>query len=63
LRQKRIATPSTDLSSDRATAIAATMFLIKGTRRLGFVVAALWVTASRVYIGTHYFSDILSGVR
>ncbi len=51
--------------SDHATAtfaIAAAFFL-HGMRRLGlgFLAAALLVTFSRVYIGTHYLSDVLGG--
>jgi len=43
-------------------AIAAA-FLLHGMRRLGlgFLAAALVVTFSRVYIGTHYASDVLGG--
>jgi len=51
--------------SDHATAsfaIAAT-FLLHGMRRLGiaFLIAAVVVAVSRVYVGTHYVSDILGG--
>ncbi|MDE3027340.1 MAG: phosphatase PAP2 family protein [Paracoccaceae bacterium] len=51
--------------SDHATAsvaIAASL-LMHGMRRTGliFALAALLLCFSRVYIGTHYFSDILGG--
>jgi hypothetical protein len=43
-------------------AIAAA-FLLHGMRRrgLGFLAAALLVIVSRVYVGTHYASDVLGG--
>ena len=58
---------STDPSfpSDHATAsfAIAAAFLLHGMRRMGawFLVAAVLVTVSRVYIGTHYVSDVLGG--
>jgi undecaprenyl-diphosphatase len=60
-------TPSSDPSfpSDHATATVAiaAAFLIHGMRRSGlwFLAAAVLVMVSRVYIGTHYASDVLGG--
>ncbi len=59
--------PSADPSfpSDHATATfaIAAAFLIHGMRRSGmiFLMAAVVVSASRVFIGTHYVSDVLGG--
>lgn len=59
--------PSADPSfpSDHATATfaIAAAFLIHRMRRLGvwFLAAAFVVTLSRVFIGTHYVSDVLGG--
>ncbi|TMJ42590.1 MAG: phosphatase PAP2 family protein [Alphaproteobacteria bacterium] len=51
--------------SDHATAAfaIAAAFHLHGMRRvgLGFLAAAALVTLSRVYIGTHYASDIVGG--
>ena len=58
---------STDPSfpSDHATASAAIAFafMLHGMRRQGlyFLAAALVVMVSRIYIGTHYASDVLGG--
>ncbi|WP_094574522.1 MULTISPECIES: phosphatase PAP2 family protein [Brucella/Ochrobactrum group] len=59
--------PSADPSfpSDHATATfaIAAAFLLHGMRRTGrwFLAAAVLVAVSRVYIGTHYVSDVLGG--
>lgn len=59
--------PSTDYSfpSDHATAAfaIAVTFLLHGMRRRGlaFLAAAVLVATSRVYVGTHFVSDVLGG--
>jgi undecaprenyl-diphosphatase len=59
--------PSRDPSfpSDHATAAfaIAAAFLLNGMRRLGFwyLAAALLMIVSRVYVGTHYVSDVMGG--
>lgn len=51
--------------SDHATATfaIAAAFLLHGLRRVGlwFLAAAILVTVSRVYIGTHFVGDVLGG--
>jgi undecaprenyl-diphosphatase len=59
--------PSSDYSfpSDHATAVfaIAAAFLLHGKRGGGiaFLAAALFTIVSRVYVGTHYASDVLGG--
>lgn len=59
----RSADPS--FPSDHATAAfaVAAAFLVHGMRRVGFwfLAAAMLMFISRVYIGTHYVSDVLGG--
>lgn len=57
----RIADPSFPSDHATATFAIATAFLLHGMRRTGlwFLTAAVLVTISRVYIGTHYVSDVL----
>ena len=60
--------PSADPSfpSDHATAVAAiaAAFLIHGMRRTGimFLAPATLIVVSRVFVGTHYSSDVVGGV-
>jgi undecaprenyl-diphosphatase len=62
-----IIAPSVDGSfpSDHATAAAAiaATFLLHGMKGRGlmYCAAALLICLSRVYVGTHYFSDVLAG--
>lgn len=62
-----IISPSSDWSfpSDHVTATIAiaTAFLLHGIRRRGaaFLAAAGLVCVSRIYVGTHYFTDVLGG--
>lgn len=58
--------PSADPSfpSDHATAafaIAFTFLAYRGRGRWAFVFAAMLISISRIYIGTHYVSDIAGG--
>ncbi|MGX5829929.1 phosphatase PAP2 family protein [Mesorhizobium sp. 43Arga] len=59
----RNADPSFPSDHATATFAIAAAFLLHGMRRLGlwFLAAAVLVTISRVYIGTHYVSDVLGG--
>ena len=59
----RSADPSFPSDHATATFAVAVAFLLHGMRRmgLGFLAAALLMILSRVYIGTHYASDVLGG--
>lgn len=59
----RSADPSFPSDHATATIAIAAAFLLQGVRRLGlwFLAAAVLVMVSRVYIGTHYVSDVLGG--
>jgi undecaprenyl-diphosphatase len=59
----RSADPSFPSDHATATAAIAVSFLVNGMRRAGFwfPAAALLVMVSRIYIGTHYCSDVLGG--
>lgn len=63
-----IIAPSHDPSfpSDHATAAfaVAAAFLVQGLSRRGLALlaAAVLISASRVYVGTHYVSDVLGGL-
>ena len=59
----RSADPSFPSDHATATFAIAAAFLLHGMRRLGlwFLAAAVLVTISRVYAGTHYVGDVLGG--
>lgn len=59
----RSADPSFPSDHAPATFSIAAAFLLHGIRRLGllFLAAAVLVTISRVYVGTHYVGDVLGG--
>lgn len=60
---ERSADPSFPSDHATATVAVAAAFLLHGMPRAGlwFLAAALLVMTSRVYIGTHYVSDVLGG--
>lgn len=59
----RSADPSFPSDHATATFAIASAFLLHGMRRtgLGFLAAALLMILSRVYVGTHYISDVVGG--
>lgn len=59
----RAADPSFPSDHATATFAIAAAFVLHGMRRIGlwFLAAAVLVAISRVYVGTHYVSDVLGG--